>query len=356
MANAASLLLPGSNLTNLLVLRREPVGGAAFGLQMLPAWLAACTITAAVLVAAYRLGEGRPAGGDPPPFVLGLGVASVAAAAALVLVLRNAALPVLAVGLAATALRRIRPRLDLRVLTLLFVLAAALGALAGAWDGPARLLAGSGRWETAAIGALGSVVVNNLPAAVVFSAQPPPHLRALLVGLDLGPDLAVTGSLSAFLWWQAARSVGARTSVATYSRLGLLLVPLTIAGAVIALSFGAGPYRGVDGAAFTQSLGSERIAEHDAPGAFRHSLGGARRACCGRAGRSADRAEPAAVPGARVRPVHVRASSITSPSAAPSACSCPASGRRRTGARRSRRCCAARRSTRGSAAFRPGRG
>jgi arsenical pump membrane protein len=241
MANAASLLLPGSNLTNLLVLRREPVGGAAFGLQMLPSWLAACTITAAVLVAAYRLGEGRPVGGDPPPFVLGLGVASVAAAAALVLVLRNAALPVLAVGIAATALRRIRPRLDLRVLAPLFVLAAALGALAGAWDGPARLLAGSGRWETAAIGALGSVVVNNLPAAVVLSAHPPPHLHALLVGLDLGPDLAVTGSLSAFLWWQAARSVGARTSIATYSRLGVLLVPLTIAGAVIALRLGAGP-------------------------------------------------------------------------------------------------------------------
>ena len=241
MANAASLLLPGSNLTNLLVLRREPVGGASFGLQMLPAWLAACTITAAVLVAAYRLGEGRPAGDDAPPFVVGFGAASVAAAATLVLVLQNAALPVLAVGLVATALRRVRPRLDLRVLTLLFVVAAALGALAGAWDGPARLLAGSGRWETAAIGALGSVVVNNLPAAVVFSAQPPPHLGALLVGLDLGPDLAVTGSLSAFLWWQAARSVGARTSVATYSRLGVLLVPLTIAGAVIALSLGAGP-------------------------------------------------------------------------------------------------------------------
>ncbi len=230
MANAASLLLPGSNLTNLLVLRRESVGGASFGLQMLPAWLAACTITAAVLVAVYRLGEGRLAEDAAPPLVLGLGAASVAAAATLVLVLQDAAVPVLAVGLAATALRRIRPRLDLRVLTLLFVIASALGALAGAWDGPARLLAGSGRWETAAIGALGSVVVNNLPAAVVFSAQPPPHLRALLVGLDLGPDLAVTGSLSAFLWWQAARSVGARTSVATYSRLGLLLVPLTIVG------------------------------------------------------------------------------------------------------------------------------
>src|SRR5437660_3992987 len=42
MANAASLLLPGSNLTNLLVLRANPQTGAAFATQMLAAWIAAC--------------------------------------------------------------------------------------------------------------------------------------------------------------------------------------------------------------------------------------------------------------------------------------------------------------------------
>src|SRR5205814_9060375 len=49
MANSASLLLPGSNLTNLLVLRSDPQSGAAFATRMLPAWIAACTITAAFL-------------------------------------------------------------------------------------------------------------------------------------------------------------------------------------------------------------------------------------------------------------------------------------------------------------------
>src|SRR4029077_8514520 len=39
MATSASLLLPGSNLTNLLVLRSDPQNGAAFALRMLPAWL-----------------------------------------------------------------------------------------------------------------------------------------------------------------------------------------------------------------------------------------------------------------------------------------------------------------------------
>src|SRR5919204_1649687 len=45
MANAASLLLPGSNLTNLLVLRSSPEAGGSFAVHMLPAWLAACAIT-----------------------------------------------------------------------------------------------------------------------------------------------------------------------------------------------------------------------------------------------------------------------------------------------------------------------
>ena len=44
MSNTASLLLPGSNLTNLLVLRDDPISGAAFATRMLPAWLIACSL------------------------------------------------------------------------------------------------------------------------------------------------------------------------------------------------------------------------------------------------------------------------------------------------------------------------
>src|SRR5216117_3031754 len=42
MANAASILLPGSNLTNLLVLRSHPQSSVAFAARMLPAWITAC--------------------------------------------------------------------------------------------------------------------------------------------------------------------------------------------------------------------------------------------------------------------------------------------------------------------------
>lgn len=54
----------------------------------------------------------------------------------------------------------------------------------------------------AVVGALGAVVVNNLPAAVLLSANAPPHARFLLIGLNIGPNLAVTGSLSALIWWR----------------------------------------------------------------------------------------------------------------------------------------------------------
>src|SRR2546425_1274044 len=123
MANAASLLLPGSNLTNLLVLRSDPQSGAAFAVRTLPAWIAACAITAAFLAFAFRLNDSEPDNAEPPPLRLGLGAAATLAAATLVVTLPNAALPVLVVGLGATAPRRLRPHLDARALALLFALA-----------------------------------------------------------------------------------------------------------------------------------------------------------------------------------------------------------------------------------------
>jgi arsenical pump membrane protein len=63
----------------------------------------------------------------------------------------------------------------------------------------------------------------------------PAHPRSLLIGLDLGPNLFVTGSLSAFLWLRAARGVDARPSIRTYAWVGVVLAPLSIAAALLAL-------------------------------------------------------------------------------------------------------------------------
>jgi arsenical pump membrane protein len=238
MANAASLLLPGSNLTNLLVLRGDRQSSVAFAARMLPAWIAACAITATFVMFAFRLRDSDPADAEPPPIRLRVGAVATLAAAVLVVSLKNAALPVLAVGLAAIALRRLRPRVDVRLVATLFVVAVGLGTGARLWHGPAHLLDSTGMWATAGVGAIASVVINNLPAAVLLSAHPTAHPNALLLGLDIGPNFAFTGSLSAVLWLQAARTVGAQPSLREYSRLGVVLVPATLALTLAALYVG----------------------------------------------------------------------------------------------------------------------
>ncbi|MES1247384.1 MAG: ArsB/NhaD family transporter, partial [Actinomycetota bacterium] len=163
-----------------------------------------------------------------------LGTTAVAAAAVLVLALPQPALPVLAVGLVValltrTSLRSANPPLLAGVLAF----AVLLGALAR-WVDLGALH--TGRWATAWIAVGAAAVVNNLPAAVLLSAHPPTHPRALLLGLDLGPNLVVSGSLSAIFWLQVARANDAKPSIVRYTKLGVLLVPLTLVVALLALT------------------------------------------------------------------------------------------------------------------------
>jgi arsenical pump membrane protein len=173
---------------------------------------------------------------QPPPLRFGIGALSTLVATAFMFAFANPALPVLAVGLVAVGLRRLRPRLDLPVLGGLFVVAVAFGMLGRLWHGPMRLLAHLGGISTAIVGAGAAVIANNLPAASLLSAQRPAHPLALLLGLDLGPNLAVSGSLAAYLWYRSARGSGARPSLAQVTVLGLIVVPLTLTVALVALS------------------------------------------------------------------------------------------------------------------------
>jgi arsenical pump membrane protein len=235
MSNSASLLLPGSNLTNMIVAG----GSAGYGSRMVLPWLASCVITALVVASAYRLeSSAGTAPSSSPPVRVGAGIGAVCTAAALVVAVANPALPVLVLGLAVAALRGFGGvrRLDARPLALLFAVAVGLGVLGRAWDGPASLLAQLGAVPTAVAGAAAAVAVNNLPAATLLSAQPPAHPDALLLGLDLGPNLAFTGSLSAWLWLAAGRGAGSRPSLLTYTRLGAIVVPLTLAASLAALA------------------------------------------------------------------------------------------------------------------------
>lgn len=254
MANASSLYLPGSNLTNLLVLSRDPVSGGTFAARLLAPAVAATVATAIGLWLLFRSGlrGGRraAASGGAPPAAGRLGLLAAVAAAGLTLGLPQPALPVLGVGLVAVGVRLARGRLKLGavvralgpgVLLTLLLASVALGVLARAWDGPAQLVAGAGRWETAAIGAVAAITVNNLPATVLLSAHALPHPRALLIGLNIGPNIAVTGSLSAYLWIRAARQVDTSPSIKAFSRRGILLAPVAILSALIAASVCSSP-------------------------------------------------------------------------------------------------------------------
>jgi arsenical pump membrane protein len=250
MANASSLFLPGSNLTNLLVLAQEPaVSGSSFAAKMLPVAATAAVITALGIVLMFRRalagGERRDAVPAPPWPGATLGAGATALATVLVLALHQPAPSVLAVGVVATAIELARRRLSLaevrRVLGPLsllgaFALTVLLGTLARDWEGPAELLAGASGAETAAIAAVTTVLINNLPAAALYSAHAVDHPRMLLLGLNVGPNLAATGALSALLWFRAARAVGEHPSLLAFSRRG---VPLAIAAIVAALLVGS---------------------------------------------------------------------------------------------------------------------
>jgi arsenical pump membrane protein len=88
-----------------------------------------------------------------------------------------------------------------------------------------------------------SNVTNNLPAGLVAgSAVQSAHVsdqvtRAILIGVDLGPNLSVTGSLATILWLTALRREGQKVSTGTFLKLGILVMPpaliFALAGALV---------------------------------------------------------------------------------------------------------------------------
>jgi arsenical pump membrane protein len=258
VSNAGSLLLPGSNLTNLIVLGHLHLSGGQFLAHMALPWVGAVVLTGLVIGAAERQSlrspRSRPGHGSDPattplsapapapdPLTIGLGAVGVVAVTGLVLALRNPALPVAGVGLVVIAARLLTRRenvdrvldvLGLPVLVGLFGIALALGTLGRSWSGPATLLSHLDAVGTAVVAAAATVAVNNLPAAALLASRVPPHPYALLVGLNIGPNLFVTGSLAWILWWRTARSAGSAPPVRRAVVLGLITVPLSMAAAL----------------------------------------------------------------------------------------------------------------------------
>lgn len=241
MTNSASLLLYGSNLTNLLVFSSRSVAGTTFASHMLLPWVCAVVITIAV-VGLWRwrsLRDGVVARSRAEsPLRFGIGALAVLLSVAAMLALRDPALPVLVIGVVAAAnevlvRRKMRVREVLVVaspylLGPLFALAVLVGWLGRSWHRVGHLVAHTSSLATSLVGAGTSLLINNLPAASLFSGQSIAHPYALLLGLNLGPNIFVTGSLSSMLWFRLARSEGARPSLRTFVTIGPPVALLTI--------------------------------------------------------------------------------------------------------------------------------
>ncbi len=250
LANAGSLFLPGSNLTNLLVLGGHPMTGLEFASSMWAPALGAAIVTGLVVAAFERrslFGEGAEAiepdvTARPPR---GLGPVATLVAAAAILVLRDPAVPVAVLGVVVSGVRlrggtlsweRVRRTVGPTTLIGLFGVAVALGTLGRAWGGPAWLLARLDIWGTGATAAVAAVLVNNLPAASLLSARNPAHPFALLIGLDVGPNALFTGSLAWLLWWRAAALAGLAPSLRRVGLIGAAAMPLALIVSLALLS------------------------------------------------------------------------------------------------------------------------
>lgn len=91
----------------------------------------------------------------------------------------------------------------------------------------------------AAVAAILANVVNNLPATLVLlplvAPSGPVAVLAVLIGVNIGPNLTYVGSLSNLLWRRVLRERDIEAGVGEYTRLGLCTVPVTLVVAVVAL-------------------------------------------------------------------------------------------------------------------------
>jgi arsenical pump membrane protein len=82
-------------------------------------------------------------------------------------------------------------------------------------------------------------IVNNLPATLVLvplvAPAGPAAVLAVLIGVNIGPNLTYVGSLSNLLWRSVLRRYDITAGVGEYTRLGLFTVPTSLLASVLAL-------------------------------------------------------------------------------------------------------------------------
>jgi arsenical pump membrane protein len=268
IANAASFALPISNPANLVVF--------AGHLPRLASWLAAFSIPSLVAIGAtfatLRLTQRRAlrrsiaaAVDTPIPSRSGhLTACGIAAAVASLLIASAFGLrlgvPTFVAGSSVAGIVLFAERrtpwkllgqISWSVLPLvagLFVLVEGLvrtgivGKLAEALAALAQHAPAAAGWIAGLSAGLASNLMNNLPVGLIAGSSiagasiPPPVANALLVGVDLGPNLSITGSLATILWLAALRREGRHVSAWDFLRLGLVVAIPALMLALAALT------------------------------------------------------------------------------------------------------------------------
>ncbi|QCB94850.1 SLC13 family permease [Cellulomonas shaoxiangyii] len=258
LANTASLVLPVSNLTNLLADRALRATGADYLALMWAPALAAVVVTVLLLAVRdrgalrgrYDATPARPAP-DAPLLAVAALVTTLMAVAFVVGVEPAVAAGVAALVLAVATVARRRPWpaplpdlvpwRTLLVVAGLFVAVETLRVHGGA--DVAAAVAGDGHGfgdllRLAAAAALTSNAVNNLPAYLALepaAAGDPLRLAALLIGTGAGAVLTPWGSLATLLWWQRCRALLLHVPAGVIVRQGLLLAAPVVVVPVAAL-------------------------------------------------------------------------------------------------------------------------
>ncbi|MCW3158389.1 SLC13 family permease [Micropruina sonneratiae] len=261
LANAGSLLLPVSNLTNLLAMSAAGLTFVSFaGLMVLP-WLAVIGVEYIAFriffASDLSIAATKPEPPDVPPLprfsaaVLALTLAGFVVASFLHI---EAAWVALAGALVMLVRALIRKQVTARdipgfinlgflafVLSLGVVVTAVVNGGLGAAIG---MIVPSGHdllslllW--AGLAALLANVVNNLPAVLVllpFAAESGPGaVLAVLIGVNVGPNLTYVGSLATLLWRRIVQAHDHETPIQEFTLLGLLATPIAIVVGVVAL-------------------------------------------------------------------------------------------------------------------------
>lgn len=257
LANTASLLLPVSNLTNLLAadrLDRDAIGYLA--LAWAPA-LVGVLLPAIVLSLRYRreLSQRFTAPVREPVADRPLLLVSAAVVAALVPLLVSGVpveFPALAAAVVLVVLFVLRRRSALRwamvpwfpvlVAGGLFVVVETLHAR-GVTDAVTAWAAGGTSYgdllRLSATGAAAANGIDNLPAYLVLepsAGADPARLIALLIGVNLGPLVTPWASLATLLWHERLTSLGVRVRWAPFMLAGLGLVVVLVPLATLVLS------------------------------------------------------------------------------------------------------------------------